>query len=273
MNTSDTLHLPQITLCAVASIDPAPALRALQISLRGIRFGSVKLLSSVYLGEAPDIIEQIKIEPFADINGYSHFMMKNLHSYISTPYVLVVQWDGFVTDPAMWSADFLAFDYIGAPWPQFEKVRSVGNGGFSLRSRRLLEATADPAVSAYQPEDVGICHINRAVLEQGFNIRIAPWEVASRFAFEREEPRSSFGFHGSFNFPDVLGDGLCTFVDQTPTKLFLNRDGRDLCLKMADSSDRRTATAGRKLARQLARLSPASRQSWKTLLHTHKLCR
>ena len=31
-------------------------------------------------------------------------------------------------------------DYIGAPWPHFRDGHNVGNGGFSLRSRRLLEA-------------------------------------------------------------------------------------------------------------------------------------
>lgn len=241
--------------------------------MRGIRFGSVKLISSILLDDVPASIEQIKIEPFSDIRGYSRFMMKDLCSYISTPYVLVVQWDGFVTDPGMWNADFLSYDYVGAPWPQFEKARSVGNGGFSLRSLRLLEATADPAVSAYHPEDVGICHVNRSVLEQGFDIRIAPWEVANQFAYERENTRKCFGFHGSFNFPEVLGDDLRAFIDETPAKLFLNRDGRDLCRKMASSSDRATAIAGRRLARELARLSPVSRQSWKTLLDTHKLCR
>lgn len=241
--------------------------------MRGIRFGSVKLFSSAHLAEATAEIEQITIEPFPDIAGYSAFMMKGVGRYITTSHVLVVQWDGFVADPAMWDAAFLDYDYIGAPWPQFDDRWNVGNGGFSLRSRKLLDAMADPAITVYHPEDVGICRINRLVLEERFGISIAPREVASRFAFERAESRNSFGFHGSFNFPAVLGEDLHDFVQNTPPRLFLNRDGRDLCRVMASASDPRTAKAGRRLARQAVALAPGKRQSWTTLLHTHLLSR
>ena len=44
-------------------------------------------------------------------------------------------------------SDFLKWDYIGAPWPlsyeafvdPFGRHIRVGNGGFSLRSRKFLE--------------------------------------------------------------------------------------------------------------------------------------
>ena len=36
---------------------------------------------------------------------------------------------------------FFDYDYIGAPWPN-NFVNRVGNGGFSLRSKKFLELTA-----------------------------------------------------------------------------------------------------------------------------------
>lgn len=72
-------------------------------------------------------------------------LVVNLHRRFSTDYVLVVQDDGFPLRPGL--VEFVGkFDYVGAPWERHmtlfdvypEKYR-VGNGGFSLRSKRLCE--------------------------------------------------------------------------------------------------------------------------------------
>jgi hypothetical protein len=121
-----------------------------------------------------------------------------------------VQWDGFVLDATQWAPQFLEYDYVGAPWPQFSDGRDVGNGGFSLRSRRLLEACRDPRFRAAHPEDVAICRLNRDLLEREHGIRFADRSTAERFAFERTEPDGpTFGFHGVFNMIPALGaDGF-----------------------------------------------------------------
>jgi hypothetical protein len=120
--------------------------------------------------------------------------------------VLVVQWDGFILDASCWQDRFLEFDYIGATWPQFRDEHDVGNGGFSLRSRRLLEACRDPFISSAGIEDVTICRTYRAWLEREHGIRFAPREIAESFAYEREPPQGpTFGFHGVFNMIPVLG--------------------------------------------------------------------
>ena len=80
----------------------------------------------------------------------------------------------------------------------------MGNGGFSLRSKRLCELTATPEfVYIDQNEDDLICHVNRHYLE--FNgIKFAPAEIARYFSFERElTDIKTFGFHGDFNFERV----------------------------------------------------------------------
>jgi hypothetical protein len=111
-----------------------------------------------------------------------------------------------VIDPAQWDERFLECDYIGAPWPQFGDGHDVGNGGFSLRSRKLLEACRTPGFNPSHPEDVAIGRVNRDYLEQEQGIVFADGETAARFAFERSAPaRPTFGFHGVFNMIPLLG--------------------------------------------------------------------
>ena len=119
----------------------------------------------------------------------------------------MAQWDGFVLDPDRWEDHFLDFDYIGAPWPQFHDGHDVGNGGFSLRSRKLLEACRDRRFIAEHPEDVSIGRTNRELLENGYGIAFADRAIAARFAFERSSPGTpAFGFHGIFNMVTAIGE-------------------------------------------------------------------
>jgi hypothetical protein len=91
----------------------------------------------------------------------------------------VVQHDGYVLNGGAWTDDFLKYDYIGAPWGG---VNLVGNGGFSLRSRRLLEACSRMDGEPH-PEDDFICRRHRKDLEN-LGMRFAPKELADRFAVE-----------------------------------------------------------------------------------------
>jgi hypothetical protein len=148
-----------------------------------------------------------------------------------------VQWDGLVRDPAAWDPEFLRWDYIGAPWPDQPDELAVGNGGFSLRSQRLLEALLDPEVRIEHPEDLSICHRNRVLLEQRHGIRFAPLEVARRFAYERPEPtQATFGFHGLHNFQRELpADELAAFIEAMPAGLSRPKEAVDLCRALIDT--------------------------------------
>jgi hypothetical protein len=111
-----------------------------------------------------------------------------------------------VVDAEQWDPAFLEYDYIGAPWPQFDDGRDVGNGGFSLRSRKLLDACRAPEFVQSHPEDIAICRTNRTLLERQFGIRFADRATAARFSFERsKECAETFGFHGVFNMVSILG--------------------------------------------------------------------
>ena len=85
---------------------------------------------------------------------------------------------------------------------------SEGNGGFSLRSRRLLQAMrSEGFLRVEAPEDDVIARHNRPWLERAHGIRFAPADIADRFAYERGDPqRPTFGFHGLFNLWRHLDD-------------------------------------------------------------------
>ena len=85
------------------------------------------------------------------------------------------------------------------------KENLVGNGGFSLRSRKLVEITSkidfDSLKFPIKNEDVIICHyLYKEMLKNG--IRFAPPEIASQFSMENEhhlygqDVNTVFGFHG-----------------------------------------------------------------------------
>jgi hypothetical protein len=199
------LTLPQVTLVAASSVAIAATVRALRLSQAQVTFGRVVLLSHLEpagLKEAG--IEWREIAPLWSRKAYSHFMLHELVDFIDTDFVLVSQWDGHVLDGRRWNAAFLAHDYIGAAWPQFGDGLDVGNGGFSLRSKRLLEATRriDPGDEA---EDTAICRTHRKMLETQHGISFAPRELARSFSFERGEPAgATFGFHGVFNMASSM---------------------------------------------------------------------
>ncbi len=83
-------------------------------------------------------------------------MLRDLASHVETSHALCIQWDGYVLRGQAWDPAFLTYDYIGAPWPHFSDGHNVGNGGFSLRSRRLLEACRQLPFDGQTAEDVVI---------------------------------------------------------------------------------------------------------------------
>jgi hypothetical protein len=192
--------LPDVTLVAVTSVALPATLDALHASMRQAQFARVLLLSDqVPPADADSRIEWRRIERLASRADYSRFMLRGLAAHIATPHALCVQWDGFVINGAAWDPRFLDFDYIGAVWPQFDDGHNVGNGGFSLRSRRLLEASKDLPFDGSQAEDLVIGRLCRRQLEE-HGLRFAPSAIAQSFAYERTAPTGcEFGFHGAFN--------------------------------------------------------------------------
>lgn len=176
---------------------------------------------------------------------YGLFVIYALHALIKTEFALIVQDDGWVINGDQWRPDFFNHDLIGAPihlarvvmnsgqvsyCRHFEWLAHMGlpdrrvdlvmNGGFTLRSKRLLQAPSRyrlpfvlPPVTGLQGpkwtmawesdshlEDVHLClDMRQALLDAG--IRYAPLELARLFAFEHLCP----SLHDGLDLTQVLG--------------------------------------------------------------------
>ena len=197
--------LPNVTLVAVTSVALAATIEALETSMQQADFGEVILLSDqVPLARLDPTVSWRRIGRLGSRADYSRFMLRELADHIATTHALCIQWDGFVLRGDAWNPSFLDYDYIGAVWPHFDGGHNVGNGGFSLRSRRLLEVCRDLPFDGPEAEDVVIGRLFRHELERQ-GIRFAPESVAGQFAYERTAPNGDeFGFHGAFNLVRVV---------------------------------------------------------------------
>lgn len=226
------LNLSNVTLVAIDNTNRINGtIKSIYTCLEQANFGSVKLVTSKkileQLGNSLDedgiIIEEM-IFPITEINEYSKYVLYELHNHVDTEYCLLIQDHAFIINPSAWSDEFYKYDYIGAPWPSSENsyispfgenIR-VGNGGFSFRSRKLLEVPLKRKIpfdctkgDFYKhfnannfAEDGNICVHNRHIfIEEG--CKFPPVEVAARFSYETSVPENQglipFGFH--FNLP------------------------------------------------------------------------
>jgi hypothetical protein len=250
------LALPQVTLCAVTSVNVAATVRALTVSLAQASFAACKLFTDASVQVSHPEIEVVRIDRLESSSAYSQFLLSELIDHVTSSHCLVAQWDGHVLDARRWRAEFLEYDYIGASWPQFDDGHDVGNGGFSLRTRRLMEACRAPGFVNGHPEDIIIGRTNRAWLESK-GLRFAPRDLANQFAAERAgDPSTSFGYHGVFNMPRAIGiDAFWEVYRGLDDRRTLKRDFRGI---FRDVSRARGRTS--RMARMVAdRIS----QSWR----------
>jgi hypothetical protein len=261
------LPLPGVVVVCVDTRLPKLALRALEHCLRHVQPAAAVLFTDpAWAGVLPTGITR-QPAVVESVPAYSAFMQRGLHDPVrrlapGATHVLVVQWDGYVVDPRAWEQQLLACDYIGASWHDVAGDAGVGNGGFSLRSMRLLQALQESGLAAHHPEDLCICREHRAVLQQRYGIRFAPRSLAERFAFERTEPtKPTFGFHGMFNFDRVMSNAeLDAQLRQLPDALMRGLDGHDLCVRLIERGDLATA---RLIVDARRRLGMRDRRTWR----------
>lgn len=196
-----------------------------------VDFGRAVLFTHAWVPPQPvSGLEVVDIGPIRSGADHSHFVLRGLPHHVATSHVLVTQWDGFVVDARAWRDEFLACDYIGAPWPDQPAAQAVGNGGFSLRSRKLLQAGLDPYITQEHPEDQVLCRDHRPWLEAQHGVRFAELALARAFAFENAAaPGPVFGFHGPYNLPKLLDAATLTcWLQELPDEFFRGRDARRL---------------------------------------------
>jgi len=212
-----TLSLPDVTLVAIDTVAHDLTRLALEECVRRVDFAEVLIFTDRHDFSVPGapIQHLVLTPPLRGWEAVNRVWWHEVPERVTTSHFLTVQWDSWVLNPAAWDPDWLQYDYIGAPWP-WHQIYRVGNGGFSLRSRRLAEHVAACSECCYplaHPEDDALCRRYRPMLEaEGF--RWAPESVAWRFSFERGKGsqylpdgaigRMPFGFHGAFNFCELL---------------------------------------------------------------------
>lgn len=213
----EKINLPNVTLVAIASTNVENTIKSLLYSSKDINFNEVVLISHEEPNNLPKKINFKKIKKVETYEEYNYNVVYELKNYINSQYVLLVQHDGFVINSNEWSETFLNYDYIGAPFPipkdnisykdDLGRLVRVGNGGFSLRSKFLLEAPTKlglvwESFHGYFHEDGFLCCKNRSKLES-YGIKFAPLEIAAKFSLETiiEENKSikTFGTHGLKN--------------------------------------------------------------------------
>jgi hypothetical protein len=212
-------QLPDVTLLVVDTVCHELAALAVKDALDRACFGGVvihtddvapfrRILGSADARSDDDLIYFRKIERFASVDAAMTHLWYDAPAPIRTSHALIMQWDAGIVDAGLWSDAFLEYDYIGAPWGWHGDAYEIGNGGFSLRSRRLMDYIAEhrDEFPLGHPEDDVLCRRYRPELERS-GFRWAPIDVALRFSFERtgfSGLGAHFGYHGIFNWPRVF---------------------------------------------------------------------
>jgi len=207
------IKVPDITLVATDCTNKInETVKVLIDSSEKMDFGAIKLLSHQKLDNLPEYIQFEEIDKLDTINKYNYFMFIELGNHIQTSYAMTIQHDAGILHPELFDKNWLNFDYLGAPWKIVENSymanngerARVGNGGFSLRSKLLMNIPKKHAWSlrqeqGYANEDGNVCcYWRKELLELG--IKYSPVEVAAHFSYENPVPENQgikkfFGYH------------------------------------------------------------------------------
>jgi len=214
-------QLKNTTLFAVVGSEEylLDTIKAVEHCMKYVKFDKVKVASCV-LFESNEIT-CVPIKKISKIE-YCYLFLYHLKNIIDTDFCLTVQSDGFVIDGNHWDDKFFEYDYIGAPWLQFKEKNCVGNGGFSLRSKKFIQECSKleynskidfkqniPKDQLITPEDWFSCVYSYDRMTS-MGIKFA--DINTAYSFSVEHPSffkqydrnniatyKSFGFHGNFN--------------------------------------------------------------------------
>jgi hypothetical protein len=201
------IDLRKLTLLVVATRGHALTEHVIKDCLRQARFGEVL----VYTDDATRFnipgASFITVPDWNNKRDAGRFYYSEAACNLRTPYGLFMEWDAGIFNPGKWTEEFLAYDYIGAPWNTREATK-VGNGGFTIMSERFAKYLCTDHARKHSPvyTDMDVCRTQYPAFTQaGFTY--APFDVAHDFSWELVKPKSpnTFGYHGIFNWPEMLG--------------------------------------------------------------------
>ena len=203
--------LLDITLVNVNTLNAPRAASVLNLCSKILQFKKTILFSR----DIPYNITNNITPILCNINSiyeYNKFILTKLNDYIETPHCLIVQNDGFILNPHLWKDEFLEYDYIGAPWNingmrVWKRTNRIGNGGFSLRSKKLLSYTQNLSLDNFdQPEDV----TTSLIIEKNKEFKYPSVELAAKFSLEdplEDFPydfTKCFGFHSKWVYNNLI---------------------------------------------------------------------
>ena len=191
-------NLPNIDLISINCVDAYQSAAAINYCQQFINFGNSILITHQDV-DVDNIEFHLLLDKF-NWNQYNDYVLK-LIDQTSHDYVLLIQDDGHIVNPDLWDDEYLNYDYVGAPWPfeeswiklQYESQKDymrkvfpsnrVGNGGFSLRSKKFLEFSNQFDSCNELGEDSFLC-IRKYEEAIDYGIKFAPFELAVKFSYE-----------------------------------------------------------------------------------------
>jgi len=211
--------IDDVTLVTIETMYHDLAARAMQETLDRVPFKHVLVFSD------RDFLpgsRHVNIQ-HGNMFNYCNLLLKGLNEFIDTKYMIFQQWDAMVHDGSKWTNDFLLHDYIGAVWPWRPAGQNVGNGGFSLRSKRLLEQLAAPHIKLEPDgehgvqEDNYISILHRPWLESQGMVFAHPG-LADRFSIELNPGGAdAMAHHGFWNIVQFMPKSTVEFfISQAP---------------------------------------------------------
>lgn len=200
-----------ITLLGIDCVDLERLIVAADLCESFFEFDRTILLSSLEHSDP----RLINIPEISLKEEYDKFMMESLNDHVESDHVLIIQHDGHILNPNAWDDRYLEYDYIGAPWGHGALNGKVGNGGFSLRSKKLLQECANAEFSrSYggieNQEDVQIGHTHKAYFESK-GIKFAPIDLAEKFSLEGNDGNDRTWTH-QFGFHDLKQTDVSNFL-------------------------------------------------------------
>jgi len=206
------VNLNNVTLIALTSLNIPQHVKALEYSCKGIKFGSVKLVSPEKPENLPNLITWEMTERTRNIDEWNYAAIYKLGKHIETEFAILIHDDGFIVNPEMWRDEFLEYDYIGAPWPlpndnfsyrdiNGELIR-CGNS-VSLRSKKLIDLPVELDLEwkpfhGFYNED-GFIAVNYRHIYKEHGMKYADIDVAKHFSHETMVPEikgiTPFMFH------------------------------------------------------------------------------
>lgn len=200
------MNINDVTLVTIETMYHDLAKRAMEETLKRLPIKNVIVFSDQDFLPGSKFVQ---IE-HGDMFSYCQRLLKGMAEHVDTTHMIFQQWDAMAHRDDGWRDYFLLNDYIGAVWPWRPSPDNMGNGGFSLRSRKLLDELQAPHMQMNVfgehgvQEDNYISLVWRKELESK-GIVYAPSPVADQFSIELSPTGDkAMAHHGLWNIVQFM---------------------------------------------------------------------